>query len=168
MSDYNHIVFIHGLEGTSQGVKASLLRELFPGMLTPDFTGMLNERMHSLHAILGDRSGWKLVGSSFGGLMAAMYACQHPQQVDKLILLAPALILPDFAASPPAPVNVPTVIYHGSRDQLIPLGAVRQLAEAVFRNLSFRVVDDDHGLYRTVHAIDWRVVLEETNKHSAD
>jgi hypothetical protein len=30
------------------------------------------------------------------------------------------------------------------------------------------VVDDDHGLYRTVHAIDWRVVLEETNKHSAD
>jgi pimeloyl-ACP methyl ester carboxylesterase len=124
--------------------------------------------MRSLHVILGERSGWKLVGSSFGGLMAAMYACQHPQQVDKLILLAPALILPDFATPPPAPVNVPTVIYHGSRDQLIPLGAVRQLAEAVFRNLSFRVVDDDHGLYRTVHAIDWRVVLEETNKHSAD
>lgn len=160
MSSYDHILFIHGLEGTSQGVKASLLRQIFPGMQTPDFSGSLQERLRLLYAILGEEKGWKLIGSSLGGLMAALFACERPEQVEKLILLAPALILPEFAASPPAPVDVPTVIFHGSRDQLIPLAAVRPLAEAVFRKLSFRVVDDDHGLYQTVHAIDWRALLE--------
>jgi pimeloyl-ACP methyl ester carboxylesterase len=168
MSDYNHLVFIHGLEGTSQGVKASLLRGLFPGTLTPDFTGSLDERMQSLYTILGDRVGWRLIGSSLGGLMAAIFTCQQPRQVDKLILLAPALILPDFAASLPEPVDVPTVIYHGSRDQLIPLAAVRPLAEAIFRNLSFQVVDDDHGLYHTVHTIDWQSLLEMPTQHHVD
>lgn len=159
MSHDNRLMFIHGLEGTSQGVKASLLRQLFPDILTPDFSGGLDERMRLLYQILGEKSGWKLIGSSFGGLMAALFACQRPEQVEKLILLAPALILPDFAASPPKPVDVPTIIYHGSRDQLIPLQAVRSLAEAVFRNLTFHVVDDDHGLYQTVHAIDWHALL---------
>lgn len=160
MSTYDRLIFIHGLEGTSQGVKATLLRQLFPGMQTPDFSGSLDERMRLLFSILGDRTGWKLIGSSLGGLMAALFACQRPHQVERLILLAPALILPEFAASPPEPVDVPTVIYHGSRDQLIPLAAVRPLAEAVFRNLSFREVDDDHGLYQTVHRIDWQTLVE--------
>jgi len=35
------LIFIHGLEGSSQGVKATLLRGLFPGILTPDFRGSL-------------------------------------------------------------------------------------------------------------------------------
>lgn len=162
MSNDDRLLFIHGLEGTSQGVKATLLRQIFPAMQTPNFSGSLDERMRLLHTILGDCTGWKLIGSSLGGLMAALFACQRPRQVDKLILLAPALILPEFAASPPKPVDVPTVIYHGSRDQLIPLAAVRSLAEAVFRNLSFHVVDDDHGLYKTVHSIDWRALLESS------
>jgi hypothetical protein len=54
---------------------------------------------------------------------------------------------------------VPVVVYHGTRDEIIPLEPVRALAEVVFRNLDFRVVDDDHGLYKTVHAIDWVVLL---------
>ena len=91
--------------------------------------------------------------------MAALFACQRPHQVEKQVLLAPALIWPDFAANPPAPIDIPTTIYHGSRDQHIPLNVVRGLSERVFRNLVFIEVDDDHGLYQTVRKIDWPTEL---------
>jgi len=159
MIDVNRLIFIHGLEGSSQGVKATLLRGLFPGILTPDLRGSLDERMVALGEILGEARGWTIVGSSFGGLMGALFACRYPEQVRKLVLLAPALIWPDFASSPPAPVEVPTVVYHGESDELIPLAQVRQLAEQVFTDLSFHAVDDDHGLYKTVHELDWEALL---------
>jgi len=156
----SRLIFIHGLEGTSQGSKATLLRNLFPGMLIPDFQGSLSERMQALEKILGRKSGWKIIGSSYGGLMAALFASQHPLQISRLVLLAPALILPEFADSPPVPVTIPTIIYHGSLDALIPVASVQQLARQVFTNLTFHVVDDDHGLYKTVHQIDWQSLLE--------
>jgi pimeloyl-ACP methyl ester carboxylesterase len=154
-----NILFIHGLEGTSQGEKATLLRGIFPDILTPDFRGVLEERMAQLREIIGDSHGWTMIGSSFGGLMAAMFACKHPSQVEKLVLLAPALIWPDFAANPPAPIDVPTVIFHGSLDPIIPLEAVRSLAQKVFHSLEFHAVADDHGLYKTIHEIDWVSLL---------
>lgn len=161
MSKASQLIFIHGLEGSSRGVKATLLRGLFPGILTPDFRGSLAERMQQLEAILqAQTASWTLVGSSFGGLMAAMYTCHHPGRVRKQVLLAPALVWPDFARQRPEPVPVPTVVYHGSRDQIVPLAPVRNLAEQVFTTLDFRVVDDDHGLYQTVHDIDWTELLE--------
>jgi pimeloyl-ACP methyl ester carboxylesterase len=159
MIDSTRLIFIHGLEGTSHGVKALLLKELFSGILTPDFRGSLDERMALLTSILGEEIGWTIVGSSFGGLMGALFTCQHPQQVSKLVLLAPALIWPDFANALPKPVDVPTIVYHGSRDELVPLLQTRKLAEQVFRKLTYNVVDDDHGLYRTVHEIDWKDIL---------
>jgi pimeloyl-ACP methyl ester carboxylesterase len=155
-----NIIFIHGLEGSSQGVKARLLRGLFPGILTPDFSGSLEQRMAQLNAILGTQPNWTIIGSSLGGLMAAMFALRHPEQVRRLILLAPALIWPDFAGNPPAPVNVPAIIYHGRQDTLVPLAPVQELAERVFHDLEFHAVDDDHGLYKTVHTIDWHALLK--------
>jgi 23S rRNA G2445 N2-methylase RlmL len=56
-------------------------------------------------------------------------------------------------------MQVPTVIYHGSRDEIVPLVMVRPLAEQVFMNLYFHVVDDDHGLYKTVHELDWQALV---------
>jgi pimeloyl-ACP methyl ester carboxylesterase len=159
MIEPSRLIFLHGLEGSSQGDKATLLRGLFPGMLIPDFRGSLEARMQDLQEILGAESGWRIIGSSFGGLMGAMFACQHPDQVRKLVLMAPALIWPDFASSPPEPVDVPTIIYHGSRDTIVPLVPVRQLAERVFRNLVYHVVDDDHGLHNTSQEIDWKAIL---------
>jgi pimeloyl-ACP methyl ester carboxylesterase len=157
--DPTQILFIHGLEGSSQGDKAILLRGLFPGMLTPDFRGPLDERMQTLLAILGQRSGWTLIGSSLGGLMAALFTCQHPAQVRKLILLAPALILPEFSTTPFAPVDVPTVVYHGRRDTVVPIEPTRRLAEQVFRKLDFHVVDDEHRLFKTMQEIDWKKIV---------
>ena len=162
MTDQNRLIFIHGLMGSSSGVKATLLREKFPEILTPDFEGSLDDRMERLRQILGDKSGWTLIGSSFGGLMASLYTCEHPYQVKKLVLLAPALIWPDFAESPPEPVSVPAVVFHGTRDELIPIERSQELAEKVFLNLVFNAVDDDHGLYNTVHALDWETLLSDS------
>jgi len=115
--------------------------------------------MAALRAILGEQSGWMIIGSSFGGLMAAIFACERPAQVSRLILLAPALIWPDFAADPPGPIDVPTILYHGRRDEIVPIKPTREIAQRVFTCLDFREVDDDHGLYRTVHQIDWGALL---------
>jgi pimeloyl-ACP methyl ester carboxylesterase len=158
MIDPERLLFIHGLWGSSQGVKATLLREIFPAILTPDLRGELHERMEELGMILGKKTGWTIIGSSLGGLMATMFTCQSPDQVAKLILFAPALILPDFADSLPEPISVPTVVYHGSRDNIVPLEQVKEIAGRVFLNLTFNTVDDDHGLYKTVHEIDWRTL----------
>ncbi len=157
--DPKKMIFIHGLEGSSLGDKATLLRSLFPEILTPDFRGPLDERQKVLLSILGKKTGWTLIGSSLGGLMAALFTCQHPKQVRKLVLLAPALILPEFSAALPAPVDVPTVVYHGTRDSVVPLEPTRRLAEQVFRKLDFHVVDDEHRLFKTMQEVEWKKVI---------
>jgi pimeloyl-ACP methyl ester carboxylesterase len=160
MIDATHLLYIHGSSGDkSQTYKARLLRGIFPGMLVPDFDGDLPERMEQLEAILGNETGWSLVGSSLGGLMAALFATQHPDQVRKLLLLAPALILPEFAEGRDFRVDIPTVIIQGTQDEFIPLEPTRKLAEQVFTNLTFIVVDDNHRLHKTAEGLDWEKLL---------
>jgi pimeloyl-ACP methyl ester carboxylesterase len=115
--------------------------------------------MLQLEQVLQSRAPWTIVGSSFGGLMGALYTCSHPDRVRKLVMLAPALIWPDFASRPPGPVDVPTIVYHGRKDSLIPLETTWRLAEQVFSHLTFHIVDDDHGLHQTAASLDWREVL---------
>jgi pimeloyl-ACP methyl ester carboxylesterase len=157
--DPQRLIFLHGLESSSQGRKVQTFRRYFPEITVPDFTGDLSQRMAKLLPILAKQDNWTIIGSSFGGLMGALFTCQHPGQVRKLVLMAPALMLPEFAGKLPAPVDVPTVVYHGTRDTVVPLGVTRQLAEQVFRNLEYHVVDDDHGLYNVTEQIDWGELL---------
>src|SRR5690606_6680664 len=89
-------VFIHGLESFSMGTKGVFFRERYPGMIVEDFPGTFEERMKRLEGLLRGETGLILVGSSFGGLMAAVYACLHGDRVEKLILLAPAIHLDPF------------------------------------------------------------------------
>jgi pimeloyl-ACP methyl ester carboxylesterase len=160
MIDATHILFIHGSSGDkSQTYKARILRGIFPEMLTPDFTGDLPERMEQLEAILGTETGWTLVGSSLGGLMAALFAMQHPDQVYKLVLLGPALTLPGFTRSLASQIAIPTIIVQGTQDEFIPLEPTRKLAEKVFLNLTYMVVDDDHRLHKTAEELDWMKLL---------
>ncbi len=160
MNVNNPLIFIHGLLGSSQGFKATMLRGLFSDILIPDFNGSLKERMAQLDPILAGRSGWTIIGSSMGGLMATLYTCQHPQQVEKLILLAPALTWPGLADHLPDPVSVPVTVYHGSKDTVVPVEPVRALCERIFTDLTFHVVDDEHKLHETVQAIDWPSLIE--------
>lgn len=153
-------IFLHGLESSSQAYKAGVIRKSFPELIVPDFTGSLEERMKALYPLLGDEKDWTIIGSSYGGLMGAIFTSEHPDQVRKLVLLAPALMLPQFAPFVRLqPVSVPTTIFHGRQDTVVPLQEVREIAEKVFSNLNYEIVDDDHRLHRTTDRLDWKKIL---------
>ncbi len=128
-------------------------------MLTPEFEGDVQSRMAKLISLLGNEKGWCLVGSSLGGLMATLFAVQAPDQVKKLILLAPALTLPEFIDHLPDPIPVPTIVVQGTKDELIPWEAARSLADRVFSDLKYMLVDDDHRLHKTAETLDWESLL---------
>ncbi len=158
--DNSKIIYLHGLESTSQSGKARQFAQLFPGMVTPDFTGSLDERMEQLYPILGDKNDWTIIGSSFGGLMGTIFTCKHPTQVRKLILLAPALLRDHFGSYLDLePVSVPTVIVHGTEDDVVPLEPVREVAQDLFKNLTYHIVNDGHRLHKAFEELDWGKIL---------
>ena len=160
MIDPSHLLYIHGSDSSSQTFKAALIHDIFPSMRIPDFIGGLPERMEQLETILGTDTGWTLVGSSLGGLMAALYAMNRPDQVRKLVLLAPALTLPGFTNSLSSQISIPTTIIQGTNDEFIPLEPTRKLAEKIFTHLTYIPVDDNHRLHKTAEELDWKKLLE--------
>ena len=160
MPDTSKLIYLHGSESDSNSGKARLFREWFPGMLTPDFTGSFDARMTQLDSILSDKTDWTLIGSSYGGLMGAIFTLDYEAQVRKLILLAPALTLDPLASRADLqPVSVPTILIHGTLDTVVPLEPVRAIAQKLFTDLTYIVVDDDHRLHKSVHELDWNVIL---------
>jgi len=157
--DTSRILFIHGSDSNGQTYKAQVLRKTFPELISPDFTGPLAVRLSQMEAILKDQNGWTLIGSSLGGLMAALFATQHPGQVCKLVLLAPALNLPEFSRHLPKPVDVSTLLIIGKKDDVIPVESVRRLTKQVFPKLTYLSVDDDHRLHYTADRLDWKDLL---------
>jgi len=152
-------IFIHGLESNNQGTKAIYFREKFPGMLTPNFPGPRDERMARLREIVSGQNGILLVGSSFGGLMASIFAMENEPSVSKLILLAPAINLMEFTPYRERKTLMPVHIYHGRQDEVIPISDVEEVARQVFSTLTFHAVDDDHYLHKTFNTIDWDSLL---------
>ena len=154
-------IFLHGLESSSKGAKASFLRALFPDMLIPDFKGNLAARMVTLEAILDGRKKIVIVGSSFGGLMGTLYAMQKQEAVERLVLLAPALNFPEFLQYKLKSIEVPTRIIIGSDDTVTPVQEVLPLARKIFTNLNYDEVDDTHMLAETFRKFDWQALLAE-------
>ena len=152
-------IFLHGLESSNQGTKAVFFRERYPGMLTPNFRGSLQQRMENLHQILGGKSNIRIVGSSFGGLMGAIFAMENTSRVDSLILLAPAINFIEFAGYQETPISVPTWVFHGTQDEVIPIEDVEVVARRCFTRLTFNRVEDDHFLHNTFKNIDWDGIL---------
>jgi len=159
--DNSRLIYLHGLESDSNSGKARQFREWFPGMVTPDFKGLFEERMIQLQPILANKNDWTIIGSSFGGLMGTVYTCKNPTRVRKLILLAPALLREPFGSHLDLqPASVPTTIIHGTRDDVVPLEPAREVAQSLFTNLNYIIVDDDHRLHKTLHELDWKKILE--------
>jgi pimeloyl-ACP methyl ester carboxylesterase len=152
-------VFIHGLESSSRGTKGVFFRERYPGMIVEDFWGSFKERMEKLESLLESKTNLTLVGSSYGGLMAAVFARLHPERVIRLILLAPALHLEPFASASDTKMSTPVTIVHGLQDDVVPLDAVREIARRAFVELDFMEVDDDHSLHATFPILDWDTLL---------
>ena len=149
------IIFIHGQESSSKGSKGVFFRNLFPEMIIPDFKGELSKRMSELYECLADKEDITMIGSSLGGLMAALYAFQNKGKVKKLILLAPAINLDEFSPFLNEQLNIPVFVFHGKEDELIPLQSIQNISEKVFPNLTFTTLDDDHRLSGTFTSIDW-------------
>ncbi len=152
-------IFIHGLESSNKGTKSVFFKKKFPDMIIPNFSGELEKRMEKLKGLLEEKSHIRIVGSSFGGLMGSIFAMENEPKVDRLTLLAPAINLMEFTAYKKNRISIPVSIYHGKGDEVIPLKDVQRVAQEVFLNLDFNVVDDDHFLHKTFKTIAWERLL---------
>jgi alpha-beta hydrolase superfamily lysophospholipase len=153
------LVFIHGLESTAQGTKGQFFRQFFPQMIIEDYTGVFATRMRQLKDLLAGKTDLILVGSSYGGLMATQYAIENEDKVKKMILLAPALNLPEFKPPGHTKLQMPVIIYHGTNDNIVDPYAVKAIARKYFSNLEHNLVDDDHSLHKTFPLINWKELL---------
>ena len=156
----NTLVFIHGLESTAQGTKGLFFRQFFPQMIIEDYTGDFATRMRKLDGLLSGKNNLIIVGSSYGGLMATQYAIENENKVKKMILLAPALNLPEFKPPVHNKLPLPVIIYHGTDDDIVDPYAVKKMALKYFSNLEHHLVDDDHSLHKTFPILDWKKLLK--------
>jgi pimeloyl-ACP methyl ester carboxylesterase len=153
-------IFLHGLDSSGNGTKGRFFKTNFPNVLVPDFSGNLDERLDQLETLCRGEDTLLLVGSSFGGLMAACFAAEHRERVSKLILLAPALNFPGYRL-PREKIDIPTYLLIGTGDIVTPAAVVVPLARKSFGDLVVDLVDEDHLLHQACTALDWPKLLGE-------
>jgi pimeloyl-ACP methyl ester carboxylesterase len=139
------VVFLHGLETGPHGSKYRALQSLVPDVLAPDCEGIwdIEARLSIIRSALEGQSGLLLVGSSFGGLAAALFASRFADRVLGCVLCAPAVHHPHGAEIAQVPAD--TVIIHGRQDDIVPLQAVEAFAQR-FPWVRLLIVEDDHRL----------------------
>ena len=148
-------LFLHGLDSSIGGTKAQWFKLHFPQVRLRNYSGDLDQRLGQLEEETAGLDQLILVGSSFGGLMAACFAIRHPERCRRLVLLAPALNFTEY--QPPAvPLALPALLVIGQYDTVCPPDLVLPLARATFSNLEVRIEDDDHMLHRTFPVLDWQ------------
>jgi pimeloyl-ACP methyl ester carboxylesterase len=157
------LCFLHGLDSSPQGTKASFLRAYDSRCLIPNLPPDINERLKVLEH--GLREPMLIVGSSLGGLTALMYAMSHPEMVHGLVLLAPAVGTKvgglftgeqeRIMSSVYIPQGMPTKLIVGLRDEVIPLSSIRAMIERSPEpaNIQLLEVDDDHDLHKSLDLI---------------
>ncbi len=137
------IYFFHGLESGPHGRKYHRLSEDF-SVTSPDFQGMdIWERLEKAEALTEGMTDLVVVGSSFGGLLAALLYARHPERFRGYVLMAPALHHPDV----PGEVDkMPerAVVIHAPADEVVPFEPVREFCES--HGVEVRAVEDDHRL----------------------
>src|SRR5690554_501553 len=141
------IYFFHGLESGPHGSKYQRLSESFP-VFSPDFQGMdIWERLEKIERETRRMQNLVLVGSSYGGLLAALLYSRHPERVRGLVLMAPALTPESVDAVKSQPADA--VVIHAPQDQVVPIGPVRE--KCVLHGIQITEVDDDHRLQKSHH-----------------
>jgi pimeloyl-ACP methyl ester carboxylesterase len=104
-----HVFYLHGFASSAQSRKATYLAERFrahgvtlrcPDFNEPDFATLTTTRM--LEQVAGEiaaagRGPVTLIGSSLGGVVAIHTAARLLDRVDRLVLLAPAVMFPKDA-----------------------------------------------------------------------
>jgi len=144
------IVFAHGLEGSPQGNKSRRLRALGLPCVVPDMGGVpLQGRFEVLERATRG-GGVLLVGSSYGGLVAALVAQAHPERFVGMVLCAPALGWVEAPNLEPqglvAPAGLPVTIIHGLHDDVVPIDQSRAYRDRSPVGITLLEVDDGHAL----------------------
>ena len=151
-------IFLHGLDSSGSGTKGRFFSVRYPDMVRPDFHGTLQERLRQLYGLVEKATDLVVVGSSFGGLMAACLAIDQPEKTRRLVLLAPALNFTEYRV-PKQPIETETVLIIGSGDEVTPPDIVVPAAQASFSHLTVNIVTDDHLLHNTYQNLDWDCLL---------
>lgn len=71
-----------------------------------------------------------------------------------------AALDPLASLADPQPVSVPTILIHGTADDVVPPEPVRNIAQRLFKNLTDIAVDDGHRLQKAVHELDWKNIVD--------
>lgn len=140
------------------GRKSTALTKAGFHVVKPDFTGMnLEDRVNRFEKVLEGVSDPVVVGSSYGGAVALIgvhRALARGQTIRGLVLCAPALHLTESPVEegvfePPA---VPTVVIHGTFDEVIPVDYSERFV-AKNRAVTFHETDDTHSLAQSIDLI---------------
>lgn len=139
------LFFFHGLESGPHGSKYHLLKAVYPELHAPDFQGMdLAARLaHAEHETRG-LSGVTLVGSSFGGLLAARLYSLYPERFKSLLLLAPAVHTEEGDRVNELPPAARVRVIHGDADEVVPHAKVAEFCKRF--GLELITVADEHRL----------------------
>ena len=151
------LIWAHGLWGSPNGSKIKAIRESGIEINSPDFNNMeLDERVDILNELVS-KEEVVLAGSSYGGLACALVAQQQPKQIKGMLLLAPALHLPEAPNNVPenliAPENIPVIIIHSTTDDIVPISASKDYLERSKENVKLIEVDDNHVLENSIELI---------------
>ncbi len=95
-----HIVYLHGFASSPQSGKAQFFKRKFEERgISIDIPELDQGSFETLTVsgmleVVGRQVAGRscvLMGSSLGGFIAALYAARHPEEVERIVLLAPAL-----------------------------------------------------------------------------
>jgi hypothetical protein len=193
-------LYIHGFASSPASRKAQAFRAALaargidleiPELDEGDFEHLTISRQLALISRTLDGAPARLIGSSMGGYLAAVYAADHPE-ISRIVLLAPAfgfaprwrdkigagpreyldvfhfagnttrrvhyLLIEDALAYPPMPgFAQPAQLYHGVRDEVVPIGYSREFA-AAHPNAQLTELDSDHELLDVLDTITEKAV----------
>ena len=150
------VIFSHGQESGPWGTKIQAMARAVEAIgwraESIDYRGIVDPvaRVKRLVAECEKLTGPRvLVGSSMGGHVATAAA----GQVDALglFVLAPAYYIEEWQVATPAAPDIPIVIVHGWRDEVVPVENSIRYARACRATL--HLVDSDHRLTDHIDAI---------------
>ncbi|MEQ9562309.1 MAG: alpha/beta hydrolase [Woeseiaceae bacterium] len=150
------VYFSHGQESGPWGTKiramAGVARALGCRVESIDYQGIADptERVEKLIAACeGVKEPVLLVGSSMGGHVAT--AATNAVPAVGLFVLAPAYYMPGFDALTPKAPEIPIVIVHGWRDDVVPVeNSIRFASQC---GATLHLLDDDHRLTDSIDEI---------------
>jgi hypothetical protein len=93
------LIYLHGFASSPQSKKARLFEErckglgyqlLVPDLAEGDFRGLtISGQLRVVESFAGS-GPVAVIGSSMGGYLAALFAAKRPEQVERVVLMAPA------------------------------------------------------------------------------